>query len=502
MSATPPPVAMPDVDANQAAAIAALVVEVPGSLVAAWRGAGLNVITGASESAPFARDWWPRSLGWTIETQCLPANIPAAVVRPRSTDDVARVLRDCSAAVIPVTTAGGRSGVCGAALPVHGGVVLDMTSLGGLRSVDAVSGIVTVGAGTFGDELEECLRADHDLTVGHWPQSMALATVGGWVACRGAGQYSTRYGTIADLVAGLECVLADGTVVQLGGRSPREAAGPDLLQLVLGSEGTLAVVTEVSLRARPQPRAQLESAWTFASFTEGLDVCRRILRRGATPAVLRLYDERESVRQRGLGAPDGRHALLVMDEGDPVVIGASMRVVEEESRAANAERIDDGAVTRWLSHRNDVSALGQSVAAGWVVDTIEVAGTWTALPIVHERVTAAIRSIDGTKVVSCHQSHAYPDGACLYFTIAGRSSTPDSWYRSAWDAAMQATIAEGASISHHHGIGLLRGPYLRSSLGSASTMLDAMKQALDPMGILNPGKLGFASRFGSVRVPS
>lgn len=476
-------------------------VEVPSELIAAWRADGIDVVVSGAPTSESARDWWPRSLGWTLESGALASHRPGAVVRPRGASDVAQVLRDCSAARVPVTPAGGRSGVCGASLPVHGGVVLDMTSMQGIVSVDAVSGLVRVRPGTFGDDLEDHLRADHGLTVGHWPQSMALATVGGWAACRGAGQYSTRYGKVEDLVAGLEVVLADGTVVTTGGRAPREAAGPDLTQLVLGSEGTLGIVTEVTLRARPVPTHEARWACTFASFAAGLEACRRILRRGATPAVLRLYDERESVRQRGLAAPDGRHALLVLDEGDPVIVTATMEIVRQECEALEAGPCDVAAVDRWMSHRNDVSGLQTSVTAGWIVDTVEVAASWSALPTVHREVTAAIAAVAGTKVVSCHQSHAYGDGACLYFTIAGRSAEPDAWYRAAWDAAMAATMACGGAVSHHHGIGLLRGRHLRNSLGPAFAVLEALKGALDPAGVLNPGKLGLASPFGEVVVP-
>ncbi len=270
---------------------------------------------------------------------------------------------------------------------------------------------------------------------------------------------------------------------------------------MLGSEGTLAIVTEVTLRARPVPPHEERWACTFASFEDGLEACRRILRRGATPGVLRLYDDRESVRQRGLDASDGRHALLVLDEGDPAIVGATMAVVRSACEEVGAEPTDVAAVDRWMSHRNDVSGLQTAVAAGWIVDTVEVAATWAALPAVYRDVTAAIRAVEGTRVVSCHQSHAYLDGACLYFTIAGRAEDPDGWYRAAWDAAMAATTACGGAVSHHHGIGMLRGRHLRASLGAAHDVLATIKAALDPAGILNPGKLGLPSPFGEAVLP-
>src|SRR5262249_12703193 len=150
------------------------------------------------------------------------------------------------------TAAAGRSGVCGASVPVYGGVVLDMTAMHGIVAVDATSMVAEVLPGTFGDVYEDALRAEHGATRGHWPQSIPLSTVGGWLACRGAGQLSTRYGKIEDLVVGLEVVLADGRVITTGGTPPR-AVGPDLTQIFVGSEGTLGVITRVWLRVFPLP---------------------------------------------------------------------------------------------------------------------------------------------------------------------------------------------------------------------------------------------------------
>src|ERR1019366_8858562 len=238
---------------------------------------------------------------------------------------------------------------------VFGGVALDLTSLEGLRGVDEIGLTADVRAGTFGPDLETALgRVGTGYTLGHWPQSMDLSTVGGWLACRGAGQYSTRYGKIEDMVIGLEVVLADGRVIRTGGHGPRSATGPDLTQLFVGSEGTLGVITEGRFRVHPVPDGEGRRAFGFSSFAAGLDACRRILRRGATPAVLRLYDHIESARSFDLS---DSNVLIVLDEADPGLYGA---------------------------------------------------------------VLGALGGVEGTLVASSHQSHAYTDGACLYFTFAGR----------------------------------------------------------------------------------
>jgi len=424
--------------------------------------------------------------------------LPALVARPGTADEVAAVLRTCNEARVPVTPAAGRSGVCGASVPVHGGVALDLTGMEGITDVDDTSLLVHVLPGTFGDVFEDELRAAHGLTSGHWPQSMALSTVGGWLACRGAGQLSTRYGKIEDIVGGIEVVLADGTLVRTGG-FPRAAAGPDLTQLFVGSEGTLGVITSARLRCHPVPPAERRAAFAFPSFPDGNDACRRILRRGATPAVLRLYDATEGDRSYGTG---DKAVLLVLDEGDEAIVDATLTVVTDE--CAGAERLDDGLVEQWLGHRNDVSALEGLTRKGFVVDTMEVSGPWAALPRIYEEAVAALLGVEGMLVASAHQSHSYLDGACLYFTFAGRppEDQREQLYVAAWDAGTRAVLAAGGSLSHHHGVGLNRGRFLSEALGTGFEVLRAVKGALDPAGILNPGKLGLPSPFGSVRWPA
>jgi alkyldihydroxyacetonephosphate synthase len=333
------------------------------------------------------------------------------------------------------------------------------------------------------------------------------------VACRGAGQYSTRYGKIEDMVTGLEVALADGRVIRTGGAGPRAALGPDLTQLFVGSEGVLGVITEAQLRLHPVAPAEGRRAYSFAGFAQGLDVCRRILRRGATPAVLRLYDATESARSFELAE---QCALVVLDEADQGLLDATLAVVDAECAAAGAVALDDEIVARWVGHRNDVSALAPLYRAGIVVDTIEIAARWSTLPLLYDACVSALLALEGTLAASAHQSHAYVDGACLYFTFAGRMPEPaapasptddeaDAWaehyYTSAWRVVMDAVRSHGGAISHHHGVGINRGRFLADALGGAFDVLVAMKQAIDPRGILNPGKLGLPSPFGEVFWP-
>jgi alkyldihydroxyacetonephosphate synthase len=406
------------------------------------------------------------------------------------------VARRCNEARVPLTVAAGRSGVCGASMPVHGGVVLDLTALDGIVAVDDTSLVLDVRAGTFGTPLEATLRAEHGVTLGHWPQSIDLSTVGGWLACRSAGQLSTRYGKIEDMVLGLDVVLADGRTVHTGG-APRAAVGPDLTQLFVGSEGTLGIITGARLRVHPTPVGEVRAAYRFDTFVDGLDACRRILRRGATPAVLRLYDPVEADRHFGTAEA----TLLVLDEGDPALLDGVLRVVHEECADTVAD--DPALLDTWLEKRNDVSALHHYIDQGAVVDTMEIAARWSTLPAVYDAVLGALREFDDLVAASAHLSHAYTDGGCLYFTFGGfpPKEQREDFYRRTWDAAMEATVTQGAALSHHHGIGLNRARYARAALGTGHDVLAAAKAALDPVGILNPGKLGLPSPWGEPAWP-
>jgi alkyldihydroxyacetonephosphate synthase len=400
----------------------------------------LETVVESDELAEAGRDWWPLAMVWATE-----GRVPArayALVRPRTAEEVAAVYRLCSARRVPVTPIGGRSGVMGASVPVRGGVLLDTTAMAGIVGVDVESGLVTVLPGTFGAAFEEELSQRFGLTVGHWPQSMDLSTIGGWVACRGAGQLSTRYGKIEDLVEGLTVVLPDGSTVTTGG-FPKAAVGPDLSQLFTGAEGTLGTIVSITLRARPLPAHFAEGAWTFASFEAGLEVMRRVSRRSATPAVFRLYDEVESARSFSTGP--GQNVLIVRDEGEPALVDATMSILAEECANAISEGKAASAsvdlVSTWLDHRNDVSALERLIDGGYVVDTMEVSAPWSRLAELYQVTTETISAVPGVLVASAHQSHSYLDGGCLYFTFAAKPELADRDARCRTTTGLASTAA-------------------------------------------------------------
>lgn len=455
-----------------------------------------DISVDVAERGEAGRDWWPLAMVWATLGEVVA--IPGAIARPTTVAEVSAVLALCNREGIPVTAAGGRSSVVGGAVALFGGVLLDLCGLSGIESVNTKSMTVEVLAGTFGDSFEEELQKTHKLTVGHWPQSMALATVGGWLACRGAGQMSNRYGKIEDIVVALEVVLADGTVIYTGGQ-PRQAVGPDLNQLFVGSEGTLGVITRAWLRAHHLPTHTRQAAYGFGSLDEGLDAMRRITQRGATPAVMRLYDATESEHHHGTDS--GINVLLVLDEGDPGLVDAGMEIVAQECKTA--QLLPESLVEHWMVKRNEIAPPAELLSHGLVFDTMEVAGPWSELPAINDAAKAAIGAVPGTVAVTVHQSHSYITGGCLYFTLAGmvEPDERDEYYASAWEAGTRAVLENGGALSHHHGVGINRARFVADALGPAFDTLIAIKSALDPVGILNPAKLGFPSHFGELGWP-
>lgn len=447
-----------------------------------------RIVTELQEVLDGTRDWWAGTM--IAETGGQPATSDAVIVHVSSVEQVQDIMRIVSESGIPVTVSAGRSNVTGAALPIAGGLVLDVCGLDKIVSFDEESQIVEVEAGVFGDIFEQTIQANYGMTMGHWPSSYAISTVGGWVACRGAGQLSTRYGKIEDMVHGLDVVLANGEVISVG-NGARAAVGPDLLQLFIGSEGTLGIITKVRLKLHRLPDYGRAVAYGFATFAEGLEACRQIMQQGATPAALRLYDNLESGVQFDL--PD-TNVLLVADEGTQELVDAGMVISERVCAATGSELNGEMVFERWLDTRylTGKSAEGFKRGPGFVADTLEMIGNWKELPAIYTEVVDALNAIPGTLAGSAHQSHAYIDGACLYFSLRGDVEVDEraKWYRSAWDAANKVIIRHGATLSHHHGVGLLRAPYMEASLGGGLEVLRAVKGALDPKNLLNPGKLG------------
>ena len=418
-----------------------------------------------------------------------PAQIPMAVIIPETTQAMSDTVALCGELGVRMIPYGAGSGVCGGILGQSDAVILSTAALAGLKALDSQNLLATFGAGTIGIEAEHAV-ASEGFTIGHWPQSIEISSVGGWVATRASGQYSTAYGNIEDILFSIEAVLPDGSVYD-SRQTPRAAAGPDLKQVLLGSEGTLGIITEVTFSLRLEAVQQVQQAFHFATIERGLNVVREIMSAGWRPPVVRLYDPRESRRHFGESCPKGRAMLIFLHE-EPCAIQES----EAVAKICGAEQgvpAPQDIVQQWFQRRNDVPSFRSLIEQGLIVDTIEVGATWSRLPGVYHESIRALEAIDDVIAASAHMSHAYRSGANLYFTLAGspkRVQDMEALYWRCWDAVMKVTMEQGGSIAHHHGIGRVRKSYLNRELGEAGmTMLRHIKQSLDPQGLFNPGNL-------------
>ena len=342
----------------------------------------------------------------------------------------------------------------------------------------------------YGHIFEEALQA-RGYSMGHWPQSVSLSTVGGWTATRAAGQYSTRYGSIEDMLLGLEAVMADGRVVRIK-PTPRRSAGPDPRHLFLGAEGTHGIVTEATLKVFPLPDSRRLLCFAFPDLDSGLEAIRLIVRAGWRPPVMRLYDAMETGRHFGQWQQDDRCFLLLLTEGPASLTAAEAEACHAACTGQGGEPMGDAPVQHWMHERNNVPSLMSFVERGFVLDTIEVAVEWDRIHALYAEVVAAMQTVKNLIVISGHTSHSYAQGINVYFTFVAKpddAAAAEPTYRECWKQAMEATLRVGGTICHHHGIGRLRAPWMPAEHGSALDLLRAVKHALDPNGIMNPGVL-------------
>lgn len=442
---------------------------------------------------------------------------PDAVVLPADHDEVLAVLRLATRERVVVVPFGGGTSVVGGLAPTgqpgRPGIALDLARLDGLGRVDRESGTAELGAGLRGPRAE-ALLAEHGLTLGHVPQSWEYASIGGFAATRSSGQASGGYGRFDDLVVGLRVATPAGSWDL--GRAPASAAGPDLRQLMLGSEGAFGVITQVVCRVRPLPARRLHEGWSVPDFVTGTRLLRTLAARDLRPTVCRLSDETETIaglarppRRRpaardraaqddgpGGDATTGGCHLITGYEGPGPAVARRANEVAEVLLAGGARRLDADAGADWEQGRFRAPYLRDSLLdLGIFAETLETAGFWSALPALYAGVRGALVDTLGaaglSPVVMCHISHLYETGASLYFTVVcGQGADPIGSWRAAKVAAGDAIVAAGGTITHHHAVGTEHRPWLGAEVGPlGEDVLRAVKRALDPAGILNPGIL-------------
>jgi alkyldihydroxyacetonephosphate synthase len=434
---------------------------------------------------------------------------PDAVLTPRDHDEVRAVLEACAGAGVAVVPFGGGTSVVGGLEPLRGGfdalVSLDLGALDALESLDERSQVAVVGGGMRAVELEAAL-GERGFTLGHYPQSYEYVTIGGCAATRSAGQASTGYGRIDELVVGARLAAPAGDLDLRA--QPASAAGPELRRVVVGSEGVLGAITRVAVRVRPAPEITRYEGWIFPGFGAGAEALRRLEQGGASPDVARLSDEVETRLGLGMSGLRGvRAAALQAYLRTRGVAGGSLAIVGWAG-PDEPVRVRREAAVEALRDAGGV-ALGQPAGRAWVrsrfqgpyvrdelmdrgvlVETLETATTWAQLFTLYRAVGDALR--DHAPLVACHISHLYPTGASLYFTFMARARRGEelAQWAQVKGAACEAIVAAGATITHHHAVGHDHARYVGAEVGDTGVAaLRALKRELDPAGIMNPGKL-------------
>ncbi|WP_372451326.1 FAD-binding oxidoreductase [Mycolicibacter acidiphilus] len=428
---------------------------------------------------------------------------PDAVLLPGTETEIAAILDHCSRHRIAVVPFGGGTSVVGGVDPIRAGftavVALDLRRFDRLRSLDEESGIAEFDAGVTGPDAERLL-GERGFSLGHFPQSFQYATLGGFAATRSSGQDSAGYGRFDDMVLGVHAVTPMG-VLDLG-RAPASAAGPDLRQLLIGSEGTFGVITRVRIRVHPVSETTRYEAWSFPDFATGAAALRAVTQTGTGPTVIRLSDEAET----------GVNLATTEAIGEQQITGGCLAITVFEGSAAHTKSRHDETAAVLMAHGG--TSLGEPAARAWehgrfgapylrdsllaagaLCETLETATDWAGVNALKAAVTEALSTALGESgtpaLVLCHISHVYRTGASLYFTVvAGQRGNPIEQWRKAKAAACDAITATGGTITHHHAVGADHRPWMHTEVGDLGiALLRAVKATLDPAGILNPGKL-------------
>jgi alkyldihydroxyacetonephosphate synthase len=439
----------------------------------------------------YSKDYWPIALRWVLEKKT-PA-LPDFIVWPESTQEVSEIVKIANEEKIPIVPFGEGSGVLGGAVPVNGGIVVDVKKMDKILEINDKNLTVTAQTGINLMNLERLLNKEGYI-LGHSPQSMYCSALGGNLSTRAAGHFSTKYGKIDDMVISLEAVLPTGEIIR-SKNVPQSSTGPRVSRLLLGAEGTLGIITEVTLKIWPYPDKRILRSYAFENMEKGLEAVRNILRKGVFPAVVRLYDENETKRHfYATSQAKDRCMLILVMEGYGELADLERKVSEKLCEEHGGITCGEDPVNHWFETRFNVKETSEYAPRDIVFDTIEVTATWENSLSLYNSMISAMGKVDGTILATGHASHFYPQGVCFYFTFGGaavKGKTPEQYYRSMWSAAMRTCLDSGGSISHHHGIGLMRAEWLKEELGEGGfEALKKIKHALDPENIMNPGKMG------------
>jgi len=428
--------------------------------------------------------------------------LPAAVAVVNSTDEVARVLAFADEhGVNVVARTGGTATEGGLETPVENSIVVDGGQMNKIISIDEYNMQATAQCGVPLQVLEDAVRAV-GLTTGHSPQSKPIASMGGLVATRSIGQFSTLYGGIEDMVVGCEVVFPGGQVSRIK-NVPRRAAGPDIRHIVIGNEGALCFITEVTVKLFPyMPENNIFLGWTLKSMKTGFEVLREVMVAGYKPSVARLYDPEDGQLHFSRFAAADDCIVLFMTEGNAGISTATAEgIAEIVGRYPQCTPVDSQLIAEWFDDLvwgpDKVAREDERIRTTRNVNrTTEISADWSTINDIYEAVLPRIRrEINGITLLGGHSSHSYINGTNMYFNYfydlidCEPQDENDKYYLPIISIICEETLRAGGSIVHHHGIGKARTPWVKAEYGSSYPMLEALKQAFDPNGIMNMGTI-------------
>jgi alkyldihydroxyacetonephosphate synthase len=448
-----------------------------------------NVSDDEIDILAYNKDTTLLAYNWTLEGKI--AGLPDFIVWPETVEQISSVLKLANEEKIPVIPFAEGSGVVGGAIPIYGGIILDMKKFDKVLGMNDKDLTVTVETGMNGMNLERYLNSK-GYTCGHIPQSLYTSSVGGWIAHRAAGQFSTKYGKIEDIVMGMQLVLPQGDILNFKPIA-RAATGPQFDKFFIGNEGTLGIVTKATLKIWPYPEKRALISYAFPTFEDSLEATRNILRQQIYPAVIRIYDADETYRHFGhIEKAKDKVMVVFVCEGIERLVDLEEQITKETCEKYKGIACGEDPVEHWFETRFRVTETSSTPTFKMVADTIEVAFLWDKAGEMYHSVLEATKKVKGVIMMTAHVSHFYPNGIGFYFTFAGIPPKDVSYlefYQEVWNTVIKAVEDAGGSFAHHHGVGVTRSHWMPVEWGKAFESLKRIKELLDPNNILNPGKV-------------
>ncbi|HWV58471.1 MAG TPA: FAD-binding oxidoreductase [Longimicrobiales bacterium] len=455
-----------------------------------------HISTEDADRLIYSCDWFWAPQMWYDRGQLLTP--PDYIVHPGSVEEISAIMEIANKYRIPVIPWGGGSGTQGGATSIYGGIILDLKRLDKVIEINEHAMTVTAQAGINGSQLEWHLN-ERGLTLPHYPASANCATLGGYLAPRGSGTISTKYGKAEDLVMSMQVVLPDGSVMRTPA-VPNHASGPDFMRLFLGTEGTLGIITEATMQIDYLPKTRLLRALLFDDLTRALEAGRRLMVNRLQPFVIRLYDppSTASIVKQTLNLDLQGGYMVIGFDGDPEIAALQEKKALELLADLSPRDLGREPGERWWEHRYAFYYPPKTLAFPWMYGTTETVTTHDKIEKVWRAQKQAVESTYADYDIRyiAHFSHWWRWGASMYsrFIIESPPADPQEAIRlhnRVWNTAVSAALEHGGMINEHHGVGLKLSRFMRRQYGDAWPLLQTIKKAIDPNGIMNPGKVGF-----------